>query len=508
MEDNELFFDFAAINPPPDALREFNVQTNMTIAASTAARPEPTLTSSLKAAATSSTEQPGSFSANTDLDARNFSNPTVSIFHQNQFGGSGGGPILRNKIWGFGWYGGFRKTLGSTILELVPTDAQLAGNLSGLQQIYNPFSTQQTGTDPQGNPIFTRAPFTNNQIPASLLNPTAIAVAKLIYPQPNYIGSGVNYLDSEPLKTNTNQYGVRIDAALGPNTNLFGRYTQDTGTAFFPPAFPLLHRSDRPLSPTSVRFDAYLRTQCSPRVASAVLADRDWHLGFFPPTSFLESRAVERLACPVRPASGAAWFQSFGCGQHSRNPARFLPGDPINNWEYSGTFTKVLSKHTIAAGASLVHTWVLDNCTYASATFNDLPRRTLKTHPAPVRAWRVTCSACRLPLPISVGMPPNSGCTVIIYGLFVDDVWKATPDLTVDLAVRYDYAAPLVDSYGRQGTLDYANSTPAQTIYLLDQSAQPAVNLSGSPATIRRVPGGCSSRTARIGRPALVSPTA
>ena len=76
------------------------------------------------------------------------------------------------------------------------------------------------------------------------------------------------------------------------------------------------------------------------------------------------------------------------------------------------------------------------------------------------------------------------------YGLFVDDVWKATPNLTVNLAVRYDYAAPLVDSYGRQGTLDYANSTPAQTIYLLDQSAQPAVNLSGSPATIRRVPGG------------------
>ncbi len=63
-------------------------------------------------------------------------------------------------------------------------------------------------------------------------------MAKLIYPQPNYVGSGVNYLDSEPVKTDTNQFGIRIDAALTSTTNLFGRYTQDTGTRVLPSGIP------------------------------------------------------------------------------------------------------------------------------------------------------------------------------------------------------------------------------------------------------------------------------
>ncbi len=130
VEDNELFFDFAAINPPPDALREFNVQTNMTSGQYGRAAG-----ANINIVTQSGGNQfhgaAWEFLRNTDLDARNFFNPAVSIFHQNQFGGTLGGPFLRNKIWGFGWYEGFRKTLGSTILELVPTNAQLNGDLSG-----------------------------------------------------------------------------------------------------------------------------------------------------------------------------------------------------------------------------------------------------------------------------------------------------------------------------------------------------------------------------------------
>lgn len=489
VEDNELFFDFAAINPPPDALREFNVQTNMTSGQYGRAAG-----ANINIVTQSGGNQfhgaAWEFLRNTSLDARNFFNPTVSTFHQNQFGGTVGAPILRNKIWGFGWYEGFRKTLGSTILELVPTNAQLNGDLSTVQPIFNPYSTRQIGADSQGNPIFSRTPFPNNQIPASLLNPTALAVARLIYPQPNYIGSGVNYLDSEPVKTDTDQFGIRVDAALTSTTNLFGRYTQDTGTRILPSGIPKSPTDQTQLSRQQV---LGLTHTFGP---SAVLELRAQFLrtaigllGYFPPISFLESTGLLKdwpAQTNLRPV-----LPGFSISDAASIPGtpQSIVGDPINNWEYSGTFTKVFSKHTLAAGASLVHTWVLDNCTYASATFNNLPT----ADPQNTSSTGSGLASYLLGLPSAATDLRGTAEQRLhgnYYGAFVDDVWKATSNLTVDLSVRYDYAEPLADSLGRQGTLDYTNSTPTQTVWLIDQSAQPALNLSNSPATIKRVPDG------------------
>jgi hypothetical protein len=135
-----------------------------------------------------------------------------------------GGPIRQDRVWVFGWYEGFRKSLGSTLLGPIPTAAQLSGDLSGLPPIYNPYTTAQTGTDAQGNPTFTRDPFPNNPIPSSMLNSTAVAFAKFVYPAPNFAGVGVNHLDSEPVVTKTDQFGLRIDSSLTQKTATFGRF--------------------------------------------------------------------------------------------------------------------------------------------------------------------------------------------------------------------------------------------------------------------------------------------
>jgi hypothetical protein len=489
VEDNELFFNFPAINPPPDALREFNVQTNM--ASGQYGR-------AAGANVNIVTQSGGNqfhgaaweFLRNTELDARNFFNPTVSIFHQNQFGGSIGGPIWRNKVWGFGWYEGFRKSLGSTILENVPTPAQLNGDLSGLPQIYNPYSTRQTGTDSQGNPIFTRSPFPGNQIPSTMLNATSLAVAKLIYPQPNYVGEGVDYLDSEPVVTNTDQFGIRIDAALTDRTNLFGRYTQDTGTRVLPSGIPKSPTDQNQLGRQQV---LGLTHTFGP---TAVLELRAQYLrtainllGYFPSTAFLESTG---LLNDWPPQTGLrAVLPSFNISDAASIPGtpQSLPGDPINNWEYSGTFTKVIGNHTINAGASLIHTWVLDNCTYASATFNNLPT----SDPQNAANTGSGLASYLLGVPTAATVLRGTAEQRLhgnYYGTFVDDVWKATSRLTVNLSVRYDYADPLQDDYGRQGSLDYVHSTPTHTTWLIDQSAKPTIDLSSSPATIVRVSNG------------------
>jgi hypothetical protein len=489
VENNELFFNFPAINPPPDAIQEFNVQSAMSSGqyGRAAGANVNVVTRS------GSNEIHGDaweFLRNTSLDARNFFNPDVSIFHQNQFGGTIGAPLKRNKVWAFGWYEGFRKTLGSTILSLIPTPAELGGNLSAFPPIYNPFTTRQVGTDAQGNPIFARDPFPNNQIPTALLNPTALAVAKYAYPAPNYSGSGVNFLNSEPVSTDTNQFGVRVDAALSTKTNLFGRFAWDKATRVLP--------NDLPGQPTN-QFQLGVQPVIGLTHTFSPTALLDIHaqylrtsiqlLGIFPPEDFLQSNGLLQDWPPqtgLRPV-----LPGFSISDVAGVPgtAQSLPGGPINNWQFSAAFTKILGKHTLTMGGSVVHTWVLDNCTYASGSFDNLPT----SDPQNSSTTGSGLASFLLGVPSAATRLVGSAEQQLFgnyYGLYFDDVWKATPKLTVTLGVRYDYASPLQEEQGRQGSLNFYTSTPAQTVWMIDQSAQPQIDLSASSAKIERVSNG------------------
>ena len=77
------------------------------------------------------------------------------MFRQNQFGVSAGGPVMipklydgRNKTFFFGAYEGFRYSRAANSFLHVPTDAELAGNLAGQAQAFNPFSTTEDPANP------------------------------------------------------------------------------------------------------------------------------------------------------------------------------------------------------------------------------------------------------------------------------------------------------------------------------------------------------------------------
>src|ERR1039457_7133278 len=111
------------------------------------------------------------FLRNDALDARNFFASTVEPLKQNQFGAALGGPLRRNKDFVFGYYEGFRNVQGVTQSATVPSDAERAGDFSGL-------------TDPQtGQPVplinyFSGQPFPDNRIPAGALSATALSLAQ------------------------------------------------------------------------------------------------------------------------------------------------------------------------------------------------------------------------------------------------------------------------------------------------------------------------------------------
>lgn len=168
---------------------------------------------------------------NNDFDARNYfdASPGPPPFHQNQFGASLGGPILKNKMFFFTNYEGFRQEQPSDNYNLVPDAAQKSGDFSSdTQQLYNPYILDSNS--PSGY-----EPLKNNQVPGYYFS----AIGKKIlamYPSPNgsYLNGAANYFNIVSSTNNWNQFSGRIDYTISPKDTVFGRYTGEYQNAVSP----------------------------------------------------------------------------------------------------------------------------------------------------------------------------------------------------------------------------------------------------------------------------------
>src|SRR5581483_935411 len=136
----------------------------------------------------------------------------IPPFRQNQFGGSLGGPVVRNKTFFFASYEGERIGKSLTETASAPTAAMRAGNFFGLPAIYDP--AQVTGTQ--------RAPFANNQIPITRLDRVGAALLARI-PLANRPGIAQNLLSTELQTTGGNEASARIDHQLSQKDTTYFR---------------------------------------------------------------------------------------------------------------------------------------------------------------------------------------------------------------------------------------------------------------------------------------------
>jgi hypothetical protein len=235
---NGAYLNVVTVIPTQDAIQEFKVQTN-NLGPEYGRFAGGVINLTTKSGTNQFHGSFYDFIRNKVLNANDFFDNRNGVqrppFTQNQFGGNGGGPILKDKLFFFGSYEGFRLRKGSPFQSYVPTAAERSGDFSAVGSsntssaftIYDP-TTSGVGGNPAcngTNPVC-RTAFPNNIIPANKLDPTAVALLNF-FPMPNLTGSTTaNFADSYSTGGNVDQYNARIDYALGQRQRIFGRYTQ------------------------------------------------------------------------------------------------------------------------------------------------------------------------------------------------------------------------------------------------------------------------------------------
>jgi hypothetical protein len=217
----------AAYTPSVDAVQEFKVQTN-NFSAEFGYSAGMIMNVAMKSGTNSFHGTLFEFLRNDAFDANNFFSNKLSQrkaeFRQNQFGGAGGGPLVKNRTFFFIDYEGTRRrTAASSSISDVPPASFRTGDFSAYANpIYDPAARHM---GPNGQVIST--PFSDNKIPASQLNPTALAVMAAV-PMPNYgpaTAQANNFALQIPRRQNWDKWDVRIDHRLTSKNNIFGRFS-------------------------------------------------------------------------------------------------------------------------------------------------------------------------------------------------------------------------------------------------------------------------------------------
>ena len=162
------------------------------------------------------------FLRNSELDAVNFFQPAGAgkpLFIRHQYGGSLGGPVVKNRAW---WFGAFERTHISeeaTLTATVPGKEFTDGRF-GTLNVLDPATTEAL---PNGGG-FVRTPFPNNVIPSSRFDSIGKSLADR-YPQPNLPGTARNFVQSPLQSTRVNNGTFRGDVRIDNASSMFGRFS-------------------------------------------------------------------------------------------------------------------------------------------------------------------------------------------------------------------------------------------------------------------------------------------
>ncbi len=221
VDNNETWLQTVVIFPNVDSLDEFKLQTS-TYSAEFGRSLGGVVNLQIKSGSNKMSGSGFEFHRDSAFDANDFFNNRAGrpkpALKQNQYGGTLGGPIFKNKTFFFGSYQGLRLNQGQTFLSTVPTDAMRGGDFSELNRVIFDPSTGQ--------------PFPGNKVPTNELDPVALNILNQLYPAPNTAGTRSatgqiinNYLINPTQTRHDDQIDTKVDHNLSNANHFFVRYS-------------------------------------------------------------------------------------------------------------------------------------------------------------------------------------------------------------------------------------------------------------------------------------------
>ncbi len=373
----------------------------------------------------------------------------------NQFGGTIGGPIFKNKLFFFADYQGLRKDTPATpsSFTVFPADwrqgdfSRLLDPANGAIQLYNPKSA-----DADGN----RQPFANNQIPLSMFSPAAVKLFAntALYPAPLSSAIRFNQFNSQSTLVSSDQGDFKLDWKINEKNDFTGRYSngrQDTPTINSQPLiynlFDTAPFANGVLNWTHT-FNATLVNEARAGVNNITRNNggQDKGLG-----KIAQDLGIAGVPNGLLSLQGFTYINNVGSANIGTQQLF-----ANTTWHYADNLTIIRGRHMIKTGGQLLRQWA--NVFYSgnngrTGFINFNGQYTQGPNGKSPTSKQIPEADFVLGYPNDLGLGLQSGTwgqRKTIYGLYVQDDWRVSNSLTLNLGIRWEYNTPLVEVKDRQ----------------------------------------------------------
>lgn len=461
--------------PSVDAVEEFKVKTN-NFSAEYGHSAGYVMNAAIKAGTNHYHGELWEFLRNDKLDANNFvsnyAGKPKAEFRQNQFGATFGGPVRlphfngRDRTFFFVDYEGtqIRQAAGSSLLNLPPASFRAGDFSTSSTIIYDP-ATRVAGA----NGVVTDTPLPGNSIPLSRQDPTSLKIQSLI-PAANTGAAnaqGNNFLAVSPRQTHHNQGDLRLDHRLTSKDNLMGRVSiskQDVpnqGAFIYSPQDQFFNTINSVVSDTHLfgpRVVNEARFSYN-RANSSNVATQSAQAQAFAAQNGLQSGPITGFPT-INWANSAGSLASNEFSAFGASTTNFFIE---NSFEWSDNITIIRGPHTIKTGADLRRfrfDRLQGNPPSASYFFEPL----FTANPSLTGVSGIPYADFLLGMPSQVNNSTSeqqwSMQRDLYFGPFVQDDWKVSQRLTLNLGFRYDLFTQPVQARDQGGVfVPYAASS-------------------------------------------------